>query len=273
MTLPTVVSLVDPAGAPGEPVEAAIAALVAEGATGPSEVAAFTDEELTALDGAREPVAARPWWESRPAAEQVTAVTVALRGLVARGLVIRLDEHQDGQERLVLSLPDEVAAVLEMRRRAAAIVLAERRTAAGKHFRYLYLHGDAALQESVNPGGLHTFTVLAGQASAADLACWCDPGAAAGRDGAAEEVALSEIAAGRELPGMASEALATTVVIAIGPALRADGEPVQARLSVPARRARVVGGSSRWLPGHLTVREVSGATLAGLLRDLIGVGA
>src|SRR6478752_5207980 len=89
-----------------------------------THVVTLTDEEVTILDGLQNPqIVALPWLDAQEGAAEVTGPLV-------------------------------------LRRTATAIVSAERTTAIGRHWVYLYLHeDDRVLEEEVAPSGHHSFSV------------------------------------------------------------------------------------------------------------------
>jgi hypothetical protein len=275
--MPTV-SLVD-----FETASASIARLLTEAKSGPVPVAAFTDEELVALDGLEQPqVAPTLWLDTQPDQQREFAASVALRGLIARGLVARVDDDPEppGQAtgareepRVVLSLPEEVMAVLAMRRSAATILIAEQQTNAGKRARVLYAQPElGALVEDVNTGGLHTFTVTPTAAAIDDLSRWCDPDGVAGdTDGPPQTVALADYAHGGELPAALQQALAVTVLAAVTAPPRPGAEPVQQRISLYCLADHLVSAApDPHAPGMMELARVSAASLRHRLHQLTG---
>jgi hypothetical protein len=248
-----------------------IARLLAEAATERIDIATFTDEELTALDGEDgEQVAPTPWLDTCPADHRELAASVALRGLIARGLVVRVEEHQEGDDRTVLSMPDEVLAVLAMRRSAASITIAEQRTSLGSWTRVLYRHADGLLEENVNAGGLHTFSLLPLPVAVADLARWCDPhGAAGDTDSSCQTVPLTDVARGEGIPSPLTESLVVTVLVGVGPGIGDDGEPVQTRATVYAAPGKVHVADPASEPGNLRIREASADTLHSAVNGVV----
>jgi hypothetical protein len=212
-----------------------IAQLLTGAADRRDEVAAFTDEELVALLGAEEQIAPLLWLDQQPPAQHAMAASVAMRGLIARGLVQRIDDHQE-PDKLVLSIPDEVLAVLAMRRSASAILIAERQTNAGKHARVIYQHGElGVLEENVNRGGLHSFSVAPEQLALDALAELADPDDVAEEtvtDPEQQEIALTDFAEGGEIPAALEKALAVTVIAAVTEPPVPGSEPGQDRLTV-----------------------------------------
>lgn len=135
----------------------------------------LTDEEIVAVDG-EESVAPRFWYDAQPPASRQLAVTVAARGLVARGWAIA-DPTATRLDDLALEPVGPLLAVLGLRRPASFIVLAEQRLETETRARVYYLHDedDMALEEAVNSGGLHRFSTLPTRAAVSELAAWCDP--------------------------------------------------------------------------------------------------
>lgn len=252
-----------------------IAQLLTGAAEGRDEVAAFTDEELVALLGAgEEQIAPLLWLDQQPQAQHALAASVAMRGLIARGLVQRIDDHQE-PDRLVLSIPDEVLAVLAMRRSASAILIAERQTNAGKHARVVYQHGElGVLEENVNRGGLHTFSVAPEQLALDALAELCDPDSTAEdavADPELQEIALAEFAEGGKIPASLEDALAVTVIAAVTEPTVPGSEPKQDRLTVYcfADHVKVLHRSAESF-GRLVIRRVSNKDLRTAVGSLLG---
>ncbi|MDQ1289221.1 MAG: hypothetical protein QG622_2787 [Actinomycetota bacterium] len=246
-----------------------IARLLAEAATERVDIAAFTDEELAALDGDRaEHVAPTPWLDALPAEQHELAASIALRGLIARGLVVRLDEHQEG-DRTVLSMPDEVLAVLAMRRTAASITIAGQQTSLGQRTRVLYRHADGLLEENVSTGGLHTFSLAPLPVAADGLAAWCDPQHVAGDDGETSTIALADVARGEGIPSPLTASLVVTVLAGVGPEIDDDGDPVQTRVTVYATPDQVHVADPAPEPGHLRIREVSASSLRSAVEAVV----
>jgi hypothetical protein len=252
-----------------------IAQLLTGAADQRDEVAAFTDEELLALLGSgEEQIAPLLWLDQQPQTQHTFAAAIAMRGLIARGLVQRIEDHQE-PDKLVLSIPDEVLAVLAMRRTASAILIAERQTAAGKHARVVYQHGElGVLEENVNRGGLHTFSVAPEQLALDDLADLCDPDGMAEEavgDPEKEDISLAEYAEGGKIPATLEQALAVTVIAAVTEPPVPGSEPGQDRLTVYcfADHVKVLHRSPQSI-GRLVIRRVSRKDLRAAVGSLLG---
>jgi hypothetical protein len=253
-----------------------IAELLTRAAEERDLVAAFTDEELVALLGVREEqIAPLIWLDQQPRERHEFAASVALRGLVARGLVQQLEDHQE-PGRLVLSIPDEVLAVLAMRRTASSILIAERQTNAGKHARVIYQQGElGVLEENINRGGLHTFSVCPERLALEDLAAMCDQDAVAGADEGIDpeeqQIRLADFAQGGEIPVALDKALAVTVIAAVTEPTVPGSEPGQDRLTVYAFADHVkVLHRSAESRDRLVIRRVGRDGLRTAVGSLIG---
>ena len=239
-------------------------------------VAAFTDEELVALLGVgEEQIAPLIWLDRQPRDRHAFAASIAMRGLIARGLVQRLEDHQE-PGRLVLSIPDEVLAVLAMRRTASSILIAERQTNAGKHARVIYVQGElGVLEENVNAGGLHSFSVCPERLALEDLAVLCDPDGLAGADvdldPEEQRITLADFAQGGEVPAALEQALSVTVIAAVTEPTAAGSEPGQDRVTVYcfADQVKVLRRSAE-SPDRLVIRRVDREGLRSVVGSLTG---
>ena len=148
--------------------------LVAAALEQPQMVGRFTDEELVGLDDpASEPMAPSPWYSSLSEAEQLTALTAALRGLTARGVyrAVPLDAETGA---FAFQADAQILALLTMRRHTATFVVAERRTADLVDWVVLYQQRDGLwLSEVVTHVGQHEFTLAGGADTVEVLTTWC----------------------------------------------------------------------------------------------------
>ena len=210
---------------------AAFVTALLERAEGRSEVVRLTDEELAVLDGDGAQVAPSPWLTSVPVEHRETAMAVAARNLVVRGLALP-SVLEDPTGRLSIALPEDVHAVLAARRAASVVVIAQRSTADAGAARVLYGQGEpGVVEEDVTPGGLHTFSASSWATAVEGLARYADPAGWATTAGAGREIPLDAIAAGDVSAAPAGSHYVTVVtVVAIGP----DGEPAERRLSAYA---------------------------------------
>ncbi len=152
--------------------------------TAPGEVThvvTLTDEEVAILDGLQNPqLVPLPWLDAQEGADRTLVGRVALRSLLARGLVVPSDEERPpgpgGEPQVGIEAVTEVTGPLVLRRTASAILSADRTTALGKHWVYVYLHDeDRVLEEEVGPSGHHSFSVYPLAELAGRLAVFLDP--------------------------------------------------------------------------------------------------
>jgi hypothetical protein len=154
--------------------EAVLADLIGRASEEPVAVIALTDEELTVLDGGLDidQVSPLPWLAAHDEAGRVLICQTALRGLVARGLVLPVGT---GDDEVRPAMHNGLAGVLTMRRTADAIVFAQRQSAGDERSRVLFLRSAVVLEEDVSPNGLHRLTMATIPAAAERLARFADP--------------------------------------------------------------------------------------------------
>jgi hypothetical protein len=235
-------------------------------------VIALTDEELLALDGPdAEQVAPNLWLSTQPEHQHEFAAAVAMRGLVARGTAKLGTPTDDG--RVVLALPQDASAALAMRRAASAIYVCEQRTHDSTRARVLYLQGEhGVLEEDVNSGGLHTFSVSPTAEAISALTAWCNPfSSPLIMDGAQRRVRLAELAAGGEVADELGRATAVSVLAAVSAASGTEATTQEHRLSVYTFDDHVeVGMADADDPTEMVYRWVDESTLAAALAELAG---
>jgi hypothetical protein len=231
------------------------------------EIVQLTDEEVALLDApGADHVAPLPWLEAVPPEHRDTALAVAARNLVVRGLALpSLLDDCTGD--LSIALPVDVHAVLVARRAASTVAIAQRRTAEVTATRVLYVQGgDGSVEEHVSPGGLHTFTAGPLDAAVRELAGFADPDGAASVDGESDELNLADIATGSAPVDRLAESRHVTVVSVV--ALGRGGEPVERRLSVYALPDRVMVAEPLADRPILAVRSVDPGSLLNALRQV-----
>ena len=232
------------------------------------EVVSLTDEELALLDGpGADHVAPLPWFDTVPPEQRDTALAVAARNLVVRGLALPAFPHESTGS-VSVALPDDVHAVLAARRAASTVLIAQRRTAEASATRVLYVQGDdGVVEEHVTSGGLHTFTAGSPEAALRELTGFVDPDGAATHDGIPVELELSDVASGAVAAGPLAESRYVTVVwvTTLGPA----GEPVERRLSLYALPERLDIAEPLADRAVLAVRAVGPGSLLNALRQTL----
>lgn len=148
---------------------------LSSGSTERAQILTLTDEEIVAVDHSTQSVVPLYWYSQQTPADKRLALAVASRGLVARGWA-QGDPTATSTTDLALVPADPLAALLDLRKTARLIVLAEQKSTLETRARAYYLQtGDSALEEAVNSGGLHRFSTLPQVAAISDLALWCDP--------------------------------------------------------------------------------------------------
>jgi len=144
----------------------------------------LSDEEIAALSpgGPDAQTAVLPYLSELEAGQQAVAVETARRSLLVRGLVAPDTSPGGGDALLVDGLIDDV---LQVRARAGHVVTAQRTSAFGTDYLYVYaVHdedGPLRVAEYVSSGGVHRFTRLDGEPGPA-LADYLAPELAGGTD-------------------------------------------------------------------------------------------
>ncbi len=222
----------------------------------------LTDEEIVALDGVdRSQLVPLPFLDKNDGDKRLMA-TVALRGLLAKQIAYPM--VREGQPPTGLGAVAEVTGILTLRRTGQRIVSGERRSAAGTHWLFGYLHGDQVLEEQISDAGVHAFEVYPAAQLVERLGVLADPQGAAAEDGAPDVLAQARFE--QDAPTIFAGALAVTTVVAGG--VESDSQAV---LTVYASADRVrtldaVSGAGV----TYTVAEVSPGTLRRrLAEDLV----
>ncbi|KLN36326.1 hypothetical protein ACFVSK_04625 [Cellulosimicrobium cellulans] len=242
-----------------------------------THVVTLTDEEIVILDGLQNPqLVAVPWLDAQEGADRALVGRVALRSLLARGMVVPSEdaaaaEPVDGRPAVGIEAVPEITGPLVLRRTANAILSVERTTSLGRHWVYVYLHeDDRVLEEEVAPSGHHAFSVYPLSELAGRLAVFVDPASQALLDGRSQTFTPDDFAArASSLPELAG-ALAVTTLGAVH-----AGSDVLEQVSVyatPDGVYTVRGGEhgADGAPTSLTLSEVGAATVRRLPLELLG---
>ncbi|MCW2567227.1 MAG: hypothetical protein JWN54_1324 [Mycobacterium sp.] len=238
-----------------------------------TEVVRLTDEEVALLAGPdADELAPLPWLSTVPPEHRETALAVAARNLVVRGMALA-SPPQDGTGDVSVAVPEDVHAVLAARRAASTVVIAGRRAAGAPSTHILYVQGDdGVVEEHVTSGGLHMFTTGTLEAAIAALVAFVDPDGAAAHDGTAVEIELADVAMGSVEAGPLGESRYVTVVSVVS--LSPGAEPAERRLSVYALPERVEVSEPRSDRPALAVCPVGPRSLHAALEKVIrGEGA
>lgn len=249
--------------------------LLAAASESPTVVAVLTDEELVALQGAESAqLAGTPFLdESKLPTEQASAI--ALRSLVARGLVVIDDEDREPEgdnvstgelaARRAMQVDRTLAGLLALRSSPLAMVNLVRQVAdqATAMMVYLFPHS-GVLEEFVTADGYHHFSVPTRGAVPARLQAYVDQAGVAGNtDGEPVTGTLEQL----ESDGVVARQLADTRALTVLTAINAK-EHLQLSLMATSQAVFVMD-----TPGdadvQTTVREVSRETLVSTLDDVL----
>jgi hypothetical protein len=180
----------------------------------------LTDEELAALDGHPDGLVVSPYLEELEPAARDQAILTAFRSLVARGVVEGPTGEQvrqavraaDGAALTPVDvrMSEPLSQALTLRRVAPTVLCAQRTNAELSSWRYVHVVDDElALDEVVEPTGLHRFGLLRPADVPDALLDWLAPEGWDGEDGAAQQVD-----AGSTAPHALLERLGSAVVVA-----------------------------------------------------------
>lgn len=113
-----------------------------------------------------------PWTSRLAEGHGDTALSTALRGLLARGLV-HVEQQADGDGVVIHAVP-ELFALLTMRRHVTSVVVGERHVDGTDDF--AVLHEQRAglwLIEYIDHRGLHEFVLATAEVAAEAMTLWC----------------------------------------------------------------------------------------------------
>ncbi|GAA1320762.1 hypothetical protein GCM10009592_00310 [Brachybacterium rhamnosum] len=237
----------------------------------PAVLAVLTDEELTALAGAEAAALAGTPFLDESELERGAAAAIALRSLVARGLVQLTDEGREtegedlatgAEPRRAAQLDRTLAGLLTLRTSPLALVHLTRRVADQTTSLLLSLHPHGGvLEELITADGFHHFSLPAREAVPARLARYVDADQVAGEaDGATTTATAAELDAGTtEISRRLQDARALTVVTS------ADGG-TSSQLTVVATTDAVLAMDTPQDAGErVEVRELGTSGLEALL--------
>jgi hypothetical protein len=180
----------------------------------------LTDEELAALDGAPDGLVVSPYLDELEPAARDQAILTAFRSLVARGVVegptadqVRQAVRAAAGAELTpvdVRMSEPLSQALTLRRVAPLVLCAQRTNAELSSWRYVHVVDDElALDEVVEPSGLHRFGLLR-PADVPDVVLdWLAPDGWDGEDGPAQQLDGASSA-----PDVLLERLGAAVVVA-----------------------------------------------------------
>lgn len=209
----------EPAPTPENRREICAALVLSSAEDGPVQMGVFTDEELIALDGLDTvQLVPLPWVvDNEDSVERATAASIALRGLIARRLVLPaelLAEDWDdlGDDPRRLYAVDPVQGILELRRRFTSLITFQRMVSEQIHTIVQYVYeGDTLLEEEITADGYHHFHVLPVDSAVDHAVTLLDQDEVAGEDGEPITLKMSAIEEHPELGPVLSDTRALTV--------------------------------------------------------------
>lgn len=209
----------EPAPTPENRREICAALVLSSAEDGPVQMGVFTDEELIALDGLDTvQLVPLPWVvDNEDSVERATAASIALRGLIARRLVLPaelLAENWDdlGDDPRRLYAVDPVQGILELRRRFTSLITFQRMVSEQIYTIVQYVYeGDTLLEEEITADGYHHFHVLPVDSAVDHAVTLLDQDEVAGEDGEPITLRMSAIEEHPELGPVLSDTRALTV--------------------------------------------------------------
>lgn len=191
------------------------------------EIITLTDEELWAIDGVQhEQITALPWTEKNAPqdAERDLAAAVAMRSMLARGLVVSsavsdpLTEEPADQGPPVYEVLPQVRGTAVLRRTSDRVLIAERTTEQGTVWSYFHVfdlpEGRRVLLEVFGGSGFHLFYLLAGEDLDAQFLKVVDPQGVVGQeDGEPTEVPAATFGESEEAQRLAAARAMTQVLV------------------------------------------------------------
>lgn len=229
-----------------------------------TQILTLTDEEIVATDRSTQSVVPLYWYSAQSPADKRLALAVASRGLVARGWATA-DRTATLSQDLGLVPAGPLTALLDLRKTARLIVLAEQKSDVETRARAYYLQpGDTALEEAVNSGGLHRFSTMPETAAVSDLALWCDPVLSP----APENPQSTCVRDNDELQSAVSTHLAETRLVTVVAVTAAAGElPRHRYLTVYVGDGQLSVSSVE--EGEIWIRDVGHQELLGRLTGMV----
>jgi hypothetical protein len=179
---------------------AAANATLARASNPPAPVVILTDEELVALDGLQHSQLVPTPWLDAQAFDRTDLGGIALRGLIARKLVLPVfTDAADGT--IKLTSVEEIVGPLMLRRTARTVVRVERLSNTGRRWLFGYVHdGVKVLVEDLDDNGLHEFSVTDTEGWVEFVDAVVNPRRLTGSDGVPDTMAEASFTALTELP-------------------------------------------------------------------------
>lgn len=244
----------------------------------PELLLVLTDEEIVALAGRDALSLVGSPYLDQDGVDESAHAQAALRGLIARGLVITTDEARENEGQTIIGealdravqLDRPLAGLLMLRSTAGAVVSVTRQVS--EQTTRLVLHvesGGGVLEEFVSADGFHRFSVPTPEAAVERAAMYIDPTGSAGDEtGEAVTASIAELDAGG---GELAEKLADTRTLSVLTAVSAD-EAMQVTIFATTESLFAMDTPSE-SDAEGTVRELSAADLRALLAEVLGQGS
>lgn len=243
----------------------------------PELLLVLTDEEIVALAGRDALSLVGSPYLDQDGLDESAHAQAALRGLIARGLVITADEARENEGQTIIGealdravqLDRPLAGLLMLRSTASAVVSVTRQVS--EQTTRLALHvedGGGVLEEFVSADGFHRFSVPTPEAAVERAAMYIDPTRSAGDEtGEAVTASIAELDAGG---GELAEKLADTRTLSVLTAVSAD-EAMQVTIFATTESLFAMDTPSE-SDAEGTVRELSAAGVRALLAEVLGQG-
>lgn len=248
--------------------------LLASASEDPELLIVLTDEEIVALAG-RDALsfAGSPYLDQEGVDESAHAAA-ALRSLIARGLVVTVDEAMETEGEAIIGTAQDravqidrpIAGLLMLRATASAVVHVTRQVAEQTTRLVLHVETDGGvLEEFVSADGFHRFSVPTPSAAVERLARYIDPNGIAGEESGEPVTApISELDSAE---GELAEKLADTRTLSVLTSVSAN---VASQATIFATSEGVYAmDTPEEGESEATVSEQSATALRDLLRDVL----
>lgn len=252
--------------------------LLASASEDPELLIVLTDEEIVALAGRDTLSLTGSPYLDQEGVDEAAHASAALRSLIARGLVVTVDEAMENEGETVigealdraLQIDRPIAGLLMLRSTASAVVHVTRQVS--EQMTRLVLHVEAdggVLEEFISADGFHRFSVPTPTAAIERLARFIDPTGIAGQESGGPITApIAELDAAE---GELAETLADTRTLSVLTAVSAT-EAMQATIFATSGAVFAMDTPEEG-ETEATVSEQSAEDLRELLREVLTRGA
>lgn len=251
--------------------------LLASASEDPDLLIVLTDEEIVALAGRDALSFAGSPYLDQEGVDETAHAAAALRSLIARGLVVTVDDAMENEGETIigeareraLQIDRPIAGLLMLRSTASAVVHVTRQVAEQTTRLVLHVETDGGvLEEFVSADGYHRFSVPTPSAAVERLARYIDANAVAGESsGEAITAPIAELDAA---DGALGEKLADTRALSVLTAVSAE-EASQATIFATSDAVFAMDTPEEG-ETEATVGEQSATELRELLREVLTRG-